>query len=122
MSSHKDKQVNDEFHKWLNSMYGEFGEVKATRDKLHNYLGLLFDFRTKGKVCINMGKYMRKMVANFEKKYVLNNRVTLPRANNLFACNPNSPKLDKEMREDFHTFAVRGLFACLLYTSPSPRD
>ena len=64
MSSHKDKQVNDQFHEWLKLMYGEFGEVKATRGKLHNYLGLLFDFRTKGKFCIDMRKYMRKMVVD----------------------------------------------------------
>ena len=92
-------------------MYREFGEVKATRGKLHNYLGLIYDFQTKGKVCIDMRKYMRKMVVDFEKKYVSNNRATLPGANNLFAYDPNSPKLDKEMREDFHTFAARGLFA-----------
>ena len=111
MSSHKDKRVNNEFHKWLNSMYGEFGKVKATRGKLHNYLGVLFNFRTKGKVCIDMRKYMRKMVVDFKKKYVLNDRATSPGANDLFAYNPDSPKLDKEMREDFHTFAARGLFA-----------
>ena len=58
-----------------------------------------------------MRKYMRKMVANFKKKYVSNDRTTLPGANNLFAYDPDSPKLDKEMREDFHTFAARGLFA-----------
>ena len=132
------KQVNNQFHKWLNSMYGEFGEVKATRGKLHNYLGLIFNFQMKGKVCIDMRKYMRKMVVDFEKKYVLNNRATSPGANDLFAYNPDSPKTDKEMKEDFHTFAARGLFAakrgrpdtgtsvsvltCLLYTSPSPRD
>ena len=28
--SHADKKVNTEFLKWLNNMYGEYGEVKAT--------------------------------------------------------------------------------------------
>ena len=49
-------------------MYGEFGEVKATRGKLHNYLGLIFDFCTKGKVRIDMRKCMCKMVSDFEKE------------------------------------------------------
>ena len=84
MSSHKDKKSNNHFLLWLNLKYGAFGEVKTTRGKLHNYLGLIFDFHTKGKVRIDMHKYMHKMVANFEKKYVLTDRTTLPRANNLF--------------------------------------
>ena len=51
------------------------------------------------------------MVVNFEKKYVLNDRATSPGANDLFAYDPDSPKIDKEMKEDFHTFAARGSFA-----------
>ena len=34
-----------------------------------------------------------------------------PAANDLFANNTSSPKLDDEMREDFHTYTARGLFA-----------
>ena len=33
MSSHVDKKVNDNFHKWLNKKYGSYGEVKVTRGK-----------------------------------------------------------------------------------------
>ena len=51
------------------------------------------------------------MVADFEKKYVLNNNASTPAANDLFGNNENSPKIDKEMREDFHTFTAKGLFA-----------
>ena len=29
MSNHKDKRVNNRFHKWLNLKYGAFGEVKT---------------------------------------------------------------------------------------------
>ena len=94
---------------------GAFGEVKATKGKLHNYLGLIFDFCTRGKVRINMRKYMckymRKMLVDFEKKCVLNDRATLPGANDLFGYDKNLPKIDKEVKEDFHTFAARGLFA-----------
>jgi len=111
MSSHVDTTVNDRFHEWLNKMYGGFGEVKATRGKLHTYLGLIFDYRTKGKVRIDMRRYMRKMVSEFEKKYVLTDKASSPAANDLFGLDPKSPKIDKEMREDFHTFTAKGLFA-----------
>ncbi|MGC8472764.1 MAG: hypothetical protein ACP5PM_10830, partial [Acidimicrobiales bacterium] len=44
MSSHVDTKINDNFEKWLNKMYGAHGEVKTTRGKVHNYLGMVFDF------------------------------------------------------------------------------
>ena len=72
MSSHVNKKVNNKFLVWLNKKYGKHGEVKASRGKLHNYLGLTFDFCTKGKVRIDMRKYMCKIIEDFEKKYVLN--------------------------------------------------
>jgi hypothetical protein len=52
MSSHVDIKVNDEFERWLNKMYGAHGAVKVTRGKIHDYLGMTFDFTTPGKVKI----------------------------------------------------------------------
>ena len=112
MSSHVNKRVNDKFHKWLERKYGEHGKVKTTPGKVHEFLGMTFNFRTKHKVKINMSKYMKKMCDDFEKKYVLNNVAVTPAANDLFGNDESSPKIEKEMREDFHTFTARGLFAC----------
>ena len=56
MGSHVDPKVNDEFLKWLNEMYGHFGEVKATRGPIHDYLGMTFDFLEKGIVKIDLGR------------------------------------------------------------------
>ena len=33
MSSHVDSKVNDRFHKWLNKMYGKYGEVQGDKRK-----------------------------------------------------------------------------------------
>ena len=52
------------------------------------------------------------MVTKFEEKYVLSNKAATPAANDLFGNDESSPKLDDEMREDFHTFTAKGLFAC----------
>ena len=59
-----------------------------------------------------MTKYMKKMVIDFEKKYVLNDKASTPASNDLFGNDEKSPKLDDEMREDFHKFVAKGLFAC----------
>jgi hypothetical protein len=44
-SSQKPKLVNDKFEKWLNSMYGKYGKVTATRGQVHDYLGMELDYR-----------------------------------------------------------------------------
>ena len=76
--------------------------MKVTRGKVHEFLGMSFDFRTKGKLKVDMSKYMKKMYEDFEQKYVLKNAAVSPAANDLFANDEKSPKLDDEMREDFH--------------------
>ena len=49
-SSHADAKVNDLFLDWLKETYGKIGEIKTTRGKMHTYLGMIFGYRTKGKV------------------------------------------------------------------------
>ena len=79
---------------------------------MHDYLGMIFDYSTQGKVRVDMTKYMKKMVSNFEEKYVLNNTASMPASNNLFGNDEKSPKLEDKMREDFHTVVAKDLFAC----------
>ena len=55
-SSHKLKEVNDEFLKWLNEKYGDIVEVKATRGKKHDYLAMIIKYED-GKVMIDMCYY-----------------------------------------------------------------
>ena len=52
------------------------------------------------------------MFEDFEKKYVLNGTMSTPAGSDLFVQDKTSPKLDAAMREDFHTFTAKGLFAC----------
>ena len=60
-SSHVDSKVNDKFLEWLKEKYGKIGKLKVTRGKLHTYLGMIFEYRTKGKVRVDMRKYMSKI-------------------------------------------------------------
>ena len=43
-------KVNDKFKKWVNRNQGNHGKVKANRGKVHEYLGMTFDFTEKGQV------------------------------------------------------------------------
>ena len=54
MSSHINPKVNDDFDEWLQAKYGEHGKVKAHPGKVHDYLGMIFEYKDKGKVKVDM--------------------------------------------------------------------
>ena len=68
LSSHVDPKVHDRFAEWLEKMYGKYKAVEPTRGKKHDYLGMLVYFTVKGKVKIDMVKYVESMVEAFPVK------------------------------------------------------
>ena len=46
-SSHLSPRVNNLFLVWLNKLYGSHGEVTATRGKVHEYLGMNFNYSSR---------------------------------------------------------------------------
>jgi hypothetical protein len=55
-SSHVEKTVNDEFLHWLKAMYANngIGEIKVSRGKIHEYLGMTLDFSESEKLKLDM--------------------------------------------------------------------
>ena len=109
MSSHVDAKVNDKFLEWLNKLYGTHGEVKATRGKVHDYLGMTFTFRDDGKVDISMADYIHKLLDEFPTK--ITSTAQTPAAEDLFALG-DGPELDEKTAKFFHTWVAKVLFAC----------
>jgi hypothetical protein len=111
-ASHMDKQVNDEFLKWLQDKYGndQIGQVKAMRGLKHDYLGMVLDFTTPGVVGVDMRDYIRAMVDEFPDK--LEGKEKYPWNDKLFKTDEKSKKLGKEKAEQFHTFVAKALFLC----------
>ena len=112
MSSHRKKSVNDDFLKWLNKKYGNHGEVKATRGKTHDYLGMVFDFNQKGKVTVDMTEYVQAMVDEVRDEVKEDDKAPTPSTEDLFHVKEDSPPLSKQQSERFHTLVAKGLFAC----------
>ena len=110
-SSHVDSRVNDSFKSWLKKEYGQMGEVKSSRGKRHEYLGMILDFSVDGEVMIDMTDYVKKMVADFRQEDLRGPKVSTVASENLFKVDNKSPKLDQQDAEDFHSFALKGLFA-----------
>ena len=109
MSSHVDPKVNDKFLKWLNVLYGEHGEVKATRGSTHDYLGMTLKFLGGEKVVVSMTDYIERLVDEFPVK--ITNTAPTPAAEDLFAEGKGA-KLDPERAKTLHTWAAKALFAC----------
>ena len=110
-SSHIDPKVNDNFHEWLEKTYGEdgIGKVKSTRGKKHEYLAMRFDFNRKGKVGLDMTDYIKQMVNEFP--YAIT-KTMVSWNENLFKVNENESTLNEEKKKVFHTFVMKGMFAC----------
>ena len=47
MSIHVKPKVNYKFKEWMKRKYGKHGEVKANIRKVHEYLGMTFNFTEK---------------------------------------------------------------------------
>jgi hypothetical protein len=90
-------------------MYGKHGEVKATRGKVHDYLGMVFDFSVDGEVMISMVDYMKKFVDEFP--FTITGTAHTPAAEDLFA-EGKGPTLGKDKAQIFHTWVAKALFAC----------
>jgi hypothetical protein len=109
--SHMDPRTNDEFEVWLNKMYGDHGPVTTTHGNVHDYLGMTFDFSVKGKVMIDMIDYMERMVDDFWTVLKPSDTAPTPAAEDLFAAG-DGDDLERQRSEEYHTFVVKGLFAC----------
>jgi hypothetical protein len=69
------------------------------------------DYRKRGKLKINMTKYVENMLNNFPVQLGKKDVVKTPAADSLFNLGTGA-KLDTKRSEIFHTFVAKGLFLC----------
>ena len=67
-SSHKDTVVNDKFAVWLQDKYGQHKKVEAQKGDKRECLGMILDYSTKGKVKIDMKRYVSDMLEELPLK------------------------------------------------------
>jgi hypothetical protein len=66
--SHVDPKEVTKFGEWLSKTHGV--SVTTHRGKVHDYLGMIFDFSEKGKVMINMIEYLKNIINDFPKEII----------------------------------------------------
>ena len=109
MSSHVNSKVNDKFAEWLNKAYGKHKPVEPTRGKIHEYLGMTFDFNVKGKVKIGMIDYVKSMIEDFPEEILKS--ASTPASEKLFDKGQGG-LLNKSKKEAYHNTVAKGLFLC----------
>ena len=92
------------FGEWLDASYGV--TVTTHRGKVHNYLGIIFDYLKKGKVMINMIEYIKNIITDFPEEITAIR--TSPAVDHLFTVRDEAlakPLLEEQPRAFHHTMA-----------------
>ena len=98
LSSHQQREVSNNFLKWLNEKYGHHGEVTATRGNEHEYLAMLLKF-IDGKLIIDMTAYVKKMLEEFPIKFNKDSSSIKMRANRLMTM--RGKHFTRRQRKDY---------------------
>ena len=109
MSSHVDSKVNDDFETWLQAKYGEHNAVVAHRGKVHDFLGMIFEFYDDGTVTLDMSAYVENMLDDFPMKLKKSETARTPAGDGLLN-HGQGKKLEKGQSEQFHTSVAKGLY------------
>ena len=113
--SHIDKNIVEDIIWLLNEKFRKESLLTTTRGKVLEYLGMMLDYMTKGKVKIFMYDHINKLLTELPSD--MNGSVKTPAASHLFNVNKDATKLPEEKAQFFHH-----LVAKLLYLSRRTRQ
>jgi len=113
--SHVDDAVLDDVVAKLNQRFGKEEPLTVNKEKIHDYLGMQFDYTAIGKVSISMIDFVDSIIDDAPTDMGRGVYAT-PAVAKLFDVNQNATPLDKQTSEEFHT-----LVAKLLYLSKRAR-
>jgi hypothetical protein len=95
-----------ELDKFLQELLDEFGEVRSTRGKVHEFLGLVLDF-TEDTVCQITAP---RLTEEATKDYGIKSSVKTPALPDLFDIDDESDLLEEPVRRKFHSVVQKLLY------------
>ncbi len=107
MISCSSSKAISKFLRALKDIYGD--NLTESTGKIHDYLGMTFNFSLQDEVKINMTQYISKVIEAFPKEIV--GKATTPAGDHLFKVREDEQKLDEEQADAFHHTAYQLLFA-----------
>jgi len=98
MISHTSNEAISQFLRALKDIYRD--NLAENTGKVHDYLGMIFDFSDRDKVKINMTKYLTKVIADFPEEII--GKAATPAGDYLFKVRDEGRKLNEEQADAFH--------------------
>ena len=102
--SHMEPAEVTKFGDWLSKTYGV--SVATHRGKVHDYLGMIFDFSEKGKVMVNMIEYIKTIINDFPEEIIVTR--ASPAADHLFTVRDETEAMllpEEQARAFYHATA-----------------
>lgn len=97
---------------WFESIYGN---VRVSRGKVHDYLGMNLDYTDRGKVKISMVPFLKQVIDEFPE--AITGSAASPAAAHLFDVRDDAERtiLDETRARAFHHAVAQLLFATIRY-------
>jgi Reverse transcriptase (RNA-dependent DNA polymerase) len=103
--SHLDSTVVDHIIDLMDEEFGKETPLTKSRGKVHEYLGMKFDFQDNGAVTVDMSEYVKTIIADMPADML--GKAPTPAANHLFAVRQTGVKLDKGNSDVFHRIVMQ---------------
>ena len=100
-TSHKLKEVNDEFLEWLKATFGKIADIKGIHGTCHDYLAMNLDLSESGVMKVDMVDHVTDMVKDFPGN-LPKKKVMCLWMDKMFFIDENSKPLDEKHKEIFH--------------------
>ena len=118
--SHKSEDVVTMIINALSDKFGGIMPLSISRGKLHDYLGMTFNYETPGQVMIHMYQYIHEMLKSIPDKYKEGIGSATPAPSNLYDIRDESADkvelLSEQDKNEYHTITAQ-----LLYLSTRAR-
>jgi hypothetical protein len=115
---HRNRDVVTRFTRWLQQRYETPDKpLNATRDPIHDYLGMNINLSTPGNVSFDMIPYIKKIIADFPEK--ITGVASSPAADHLFKIRPPD---EARVLPESQAIAFHHTTAQLLFLSRVRRD
>ena len=102
---HVDAMVVEHMIDLMSEEFGKDAPLTVSCDKVHKYLGMMFDFTENGAVTIDMSDYVKTIIADMPEEMV--GKAPTPATNHLFKIREGSVPIKKEKTYSFHKIVMQ---------------
>jgi hypothetical protein len=103
--SHVDPKVVDVIIGLMNAEFGKEAPLTISRGKVHDYLGMIFDYSVDGEVTVDMIDYAKSVIADMPDEMI--GTAATPAADHLFSIADDPVFLDKDRSDTFHKMVMQ---------------